>query len=116
MRAQAWKMAGLAMAVMGSLTLAQAGKGECCEKEKQSRKNKEGQRPSREEMKQRFDADGDGKLNEEERTAARKASKKHERKQKKRKKTLKRFDADGDGKLNEEERTAARKASKKKKS
>lgn len=66
----------------------------------------------------RFDKDGDGKLSDTERAAARKA---HEERGgragqpggaegKLREEVLKRFDKDGDGKLNEEERTAAKKA------
>lgn len=53
----------------------------------------------------KFDLDGDGKLNQEERKAARKAMHEHHRQ-----KMLEKFDTDGDGKLSEEERKAAREA------
>ena len=49
----------------------------------------------------KFDKDGDGKLNEEERAEARKTM------EARRQEALKKFDKDGDGKLNEEERKAA---------
>ena len=66
----------------------------------------------REEMTKKFDKDGDGKLNDEEREAARKefggrgrgpggAGGREE--------FMKKFDKDGDGKLSDEEREAARK-------
>lgn len=53
----------------------------------------------------KFDADGDGKLNEEERKAAREAMKEHHRQ-----KMLEKFDTNGDGQLSHDERKAARKA------
>lgn len=58
----------------------------------------------------KFDLDGDGKLNKEERKAAHEAMKEHRRakKQEHRQKMLEQFDTDGDGKLSEEERKAAR--------
>lgn len=57
-----------------------------------------------------FDLDGDGKLNDKERKAARDAMREQRRakKQEHRQKMLEQFDADGDGKLSEEERKAAR--------
>ncbi|MFD2257671.1 hypothetical protein ACFSSA_13390 [Luteolibacter algae] len=51
-----------------------------------------------------FDKDGDGKLNEEERQAARAAHK--EMMEARKKEVLKKFDADKDGKLNESEKEA----------
>lgn len=57
-------------------------------------KRGEGDRPIPPEILEKFDADKDGKLNEDERKAAREAH-------------LKEFDKDGDGKLSEEERKAA---------
>jgi hypothetical protein len=64
---------------------------------------KKGGRPPRGEMRERmlreYDKDGDGKLNEEERKAARDAREQR---------MLKEFDKDGDGKLSDEEREAAR--------
>ena len=67
------------------------------------------------EILKRFDKDGDGKLNEAERAAAKKA---HDERGgqagggdgKRREEIIKRFDKDGDGKLNEAERAAAKKA------
>ena len=56
-----------------------------------------GNRPVPQEMLKKFDKDGDGKLNEDERKAAGQARKAE---------MLKRFDKDGDGKLSEEEREA----------
>ena len=71
------------------------------------------------EILKRFDKDGDGKLNDTERAAAKKA---HEEKGgrpgqaggdagdgKLREEIIKKFDKDGDGKLNEQERAAAKK-------
>ncbi|MCU0796274.1 MAG: EF-hand domain-containing protein [Akkermansiaceae bacterium] len=51
---------------------------------------------------EKFDADGDGKLNQEERKAAMQALR--ERMEKRREEMLAKYDKDGDGKLNEEER------------
>ena len=70
------------------------------------------------EILKRFDKDGDGKLNDAERAAAKKA---HDEKGgrpgqagggdgKHREEIVKRFDKDGDGKLNDQERAAAKKA------
>jgi len=57
---------------------------------------------------EKFDKDGDGKLNEEERAAAKAAfQNKHPEA---REKVIAHFDKDGDGKLNEEERAAAKAA------
>ena len=58
-------------------------------------------RPSREKMLKKFDADGDGKLNAEEKAEVLK--KMNARK----KEMVSAFDKDGDGKLNEEERKTA---------
>ncbi len=58
----------------------------------------------REKLLERFDTDGDGKLDETERAAAREA------RQEFHKKVLEKFDTDGDGKLDEAEREAAREA------
>ncbi|QTN31297.1 EF-hand domain-containing protein [Akkermansiaceae bacterium] len=72
------------------------------------------QRPERKlppEMLKKFDKDGDGKLSEEERAAARAAlANRPDRKLPP--EMLAKFDKDGDGKLNEEERKAAREAMK----
>ena len=56
---------------------------------------------------EKFDKDGDGKLNEEERQAARAAGK--ERMEAKRKEMIAKFDKDGDGELSEAERAEMRK-------
>jgi len=58
----------------------------------------------------KFDKDGDGKLNEEERQAA-KAARKEMMKARKAE-MLEKFDKDGDGELNEEEKKAMREAMK----
>lgn len=73
----------------------------------------EGDHPKREvppEAIEQFDEDGDGKLNEDERKAAReaRAAKMKERRQA----MLDKFDTDGDGELNEDERAAMREAMK----
>ena len=91
------------------------------------RDGERGRRPSpemRKKLLEKFDADGDGKLNEAERSKARAEMKKRRGDRKPgegrpgprgprspefRKKMLEKFDADGDGKLNEEERAKARK-------
>jgi Ca2+-binding EF-hand superfamily protein len=65
----------------------------------------------REKALEKFDANGDGELDENERAAAKEAFK--ERKGEMREKALEKFDADGDGKLNEAEREKARDAWKK---
>ena len=80
---------------LGSITLAQAKPGEG-----------KGKRPHLSEEKkaeliQKFDADGDGELNEEERGNAREAMKAE---------MLAKYDTDGDGELSKEEKTAAFKA------
>jgi len=56
--------------------------------------------PMRGMLLRRFDKDGDGKLNDEEKAAAKAAREEH----------VKKFDKDGDGELNQEERKAAREA------
>jgi Ca2+-binding EF-hand superfamily protein len=60
------------------------------------------------EMMQRFDKDGDGQLNDEEKAAAKSAM--QQRQGEMRGEALKRFDANGDGKLDDAERAAAREA------
>ncbi len=63
------------------------------------------------EILERFDADKDGKLNEEEREAAKAAM--GERMKARKAEMLKKFDKDGDGKLSEEEEAAMREERKK---
>jgi hypothetical protein len=60
----------------------------------------------------KFDKDGDGKINEEERAAAKAA--REEMQAARKKEVLEKFDKDGDGKLNDEERMAAHEGMKKK--
>jgi len=67
-----------------------------------------GKRPHKGEMLKRFDKDGDGKLSEAERQAAREGLKQH--KGEFRDKLKAKFDKDGDGKLSEEEKMAAKEA------
>ena len=57
---------------------------------------------------ERFDANGDGELDETERAAARAAMK--ARREAKRREILERFDGDGDGQLNDEEKAVAKAA------
>lgn len=67
------------------------------------------QRPHRKvspEMIAKYDKDGDGKLNEEERAALR--ADRMEMREARKKEMLAKYDKDGDGKLNEEERAAAK--------
>ncbi|MCA9291942.1 MAG: hypothetical protein KDA25_12490 [Phycisphaerales bacterium] len=65
--------------------------------------------PDRGRMYQQFDADGDGRLDETERAAARQAMEGMlEREEARRREMLTRFDADGDGFLDEVERRALR--------
>ncbi|MEN8756293.1 MAG: EF-hand domain-containing protein [Akkermansiaceae bacterium] len=59
---------------------------------------KKGPRPLPQEIVEKFDTDGDGKLNKEERKAAFEARKAE---------MLQKYDKDGDGKLSEDERKAA---------
>ncbi len=58
----------------------------------------------------KFDKDGDGELNEEERAAAK--AEREEKMKEKKQEMIAKFDKDGDGELNEEERKAARAAGK----
>lgn len=76
------------------------------EKPERDRKNRV-DRPIPREILEKFDKDGDGKLSEDERKAARKElMEKHEAH---RKEILAKYDTDGDGELSEEERKAMRK-------
>jgi Ca2+-binding EF-hand superfamily protein len=63
---------------------------------------------------EKFDKDGDGKLNDEELAAAKKAQS-GKRERVKQSDVIKEFDKDGDGKLNAEEKAEARKAAKERK-
>jgi hypothetical protein len=77
------------------------------EKEDGKEGRKHPDRPFPREVMEKFDKDGDGKLNEQERAAAKEAMKAREEAYKK--EMLAKFDKDGDGELNEEEREAAKK-------
>ncbi|MEQ9065346.1 MAG: EF-hand domain-containing protein, partial [Gimesia chilikensis] len=70
----------------------------------QAEEGKKGQRPNREEILKKFDKDGDGKLNEEERSAARAARGEKGGQGFNREEFMKKFDKNGDGKLDENER------------
>ena len=63
---------------------------------------------------EKFDKDGDGKLNDEEMAAAKKAQS-GKRERVKKSDVIKEFDKDGDGKLNEAEKAAAKAAAKERK-
>lgn len=71
-------------------------------------------RPNLQQLLKEFDKDGDGKLSEQERAAAREFVQKRQAgnfgQRRIPEQVLKRFDKDGDGKLNEQEQAAARKA------
>ena len=67
------------------------------------------QRPNREEIIKKFDKDGDGKLNEDERAEARKAWQARSGGGRWAE-IIKKYDKDGDGKLSDEEKAEAKKA------
>lgn len=79
--------------------------------------NAQEEKPDRPERKvpprilEKFDADGDGKLNKEEREAAKAA--RGERMKERKQEMLEKFDKDGDGELNDEEKAAMKEAMKK---
>ncbi|MBT4664917.1 MAG: hypothetical protein HOB63_00190 [Opitutae bacterium] len=94
-----------------SLTLA-FGLGGLWAEDKPAKKERKpapqrGAPPNREAILKKFDKDGDGKLNEEERAEARKSFG-GGRPPRPPAELIKKFDKDGDGKLNEEERAALR--------
>lgn len=68
--------------------------------------NREEMEARRAEFMKRYDKDGDGEINEEERAAMREEFEK--RREEARAEMLKQYDKDGDGEMSEEERTAAR--------
>lgn len=74
--------------------------------------DKEGKRPSKEEMLKKFDTDGDGKLSETEKAAAKAFKEANKGNRPSKEEILKKFDADGDGKLSETEKAAAKAAKK----
>lgn len=77
--------------------------------EEGKKKRPEGKLPP--EIIAKFDKDGDGKLNDEERAAAKAA--REEMMKARKAEMLKKFDTDGDGKLSDEEEAAMREARKK---
>ena len=93
------------------ITFLAAATGIIAEPEKKGKKlgSSEG-RPSREEVMKKFDKDGDGKLNEEEKAELRKKMAERGAGRKVPPFILEKFDKDGDGKLNGDERAEARKA------
>jgi len=86
MRVLVMCLAGMILGAGGLIYAEEAGE-QCGQKGKHGKKFLE-----------KYDKDGDGKLSEEERAAAKEAW------------MLKRYDKDGDGKLSEEEKKAMRKA------
>ncbi|MCP5536336.1 MAG: hypothetical protein H7A51_08905 [Akkermansiaceae bacterium] len=91
-------MTGIAAAIALSMTANAEGDGK--------KGPRDGKRPGgpHPELLKKFDKDGDGKLNEEERAAAKEAM------EARRAAFIKKHDTDGDGKLSDEEKKAAREA------
>ena len=119
MKAKTWRLAGLVMALMGAMTMANAGQGQrggAGDGQGHGKEGKKGPdgRPSREEMLKKYDKDGDGQLNEQERAALRadmeKRQGKRDGERPSREEMLEKFDTDGDGQLSEAERKAMRKS------
>lgn len=127
MKSQAWKIAGLALALSGSVAMAQTEsetnappemKGTKPNPEMRGRKpgpEMKRRKPAPEEVFKRFDADGDGSLSETERQAMDEVMLKRRERQggpqgrrPGREEMMKRFDTDGDGVLSEAEREAMR--------
>ncbi len=111
MRKMKWKVAGWIMALIGAASLAHAEQENPCKK---CNPCEGGQRPSREQMMQRFDVDGDGQLSRAEKETLRRERAKRNKgtqggQRPSREKVIQRFDTDGDGQLNETERVALRK-------
>ena len=121
MKTSVWIKAGMVLVLLGTVRLAEAkpadgGKGG----------NEGKNRPTREQILEKYDTDGNGELSDSEREVLKKdreqmrgghssgkrggSSGEHSR----REEMIKKFDADGDGMLSEEERTAAREAMQKK--
>lgn len=107
MQAKVWRVMGLTTALGATLAMAEAESGTNAVPHRGER-----QRPSREEILNRYDTDGDGALSETERQAM------HEDRDGRRggpppdmpprEELISQFDTDGDGKLNEAERSAMR--------
>ena len=106
--------AGMVVAILGAVSLAEA-------KLEEGGKGKGGEqgskRPTREQILEKYDTDGNGELSEEEREVI-KADRENMQGKRggqngprpSREEMIKKFDADGNGELSEEERQAAREA------
>jgi Ca2+-binding EF-hand superfamily protein len=118
MKSQAWKIAGLVLALGGTVAMTHAEPDTNDSRKKKGRKpgaEMKDQRPDREAILERFDADGDGTLNDAERQALRDAmaDRRHRPGEPPghrpgREEIMERFDTDGDGVLCESEREALR--------
>ena len=118
MKSQAWKIAGLVLALSGTVAVAHAESESNDSRKKKGQKpdsEMNGQRPDREEILERFDADGDGTLNEAERQAMHDAMPNRRYRaggppghRPSREEIMERFDTDGDGELSESERHVMR--------
>jgi len=106
--------AGLIMCVLGTVSMVQAkpgGDGEGRPERKGPGPEARGERPGREEMLKKYDADKDGKLSESELEQMKKDREgKRGKGRPGREEMLKRFDKDGDGELSDTERAEMRKA------
>ena len=106
MKSQAWKIAGIVVILCG--TTAMAKKAEKANAPPEGK----GSKPGPEEVMKRFDADGDGQLNEAELQAMYDARRNrpdgYQRHRPSREEIMGRFDTDGDGELSESEREAMR--------
>lgn len=112
MKSKIWLVAGMVVALGGSMALAAEG-GDA-----KPPPGTKGPKPGSEELLKRFDTDGDGKLNEAERQAMHEAMSQHNeemgrpgpkgRRPSREEMMLERFDTDGDGVLSEAEREAMR--------
>ena len=97
--------------VLLSISVLSLATGMIAKPEKGGKKPGSGEgRPSRQEVMKKFDKDGDGKLNEEEKAELRKKMAERGAGRRIPPLVLEKFDKDGDGKLNEDERATARKA------
>ena len=97
--------------VLLSISVLSLATGMIAKPEKGGKKPGSGEgRPSRQEVMKKFDKDGDGKLNEEEKAELRKKMAERGAGRRIPPLVLEKFDMDGDGKLNEDERATARKA------
>ena len=97
--------------VLLSISVLSLATGMIAKPEKGGKKPGSGEgRPSRQEVMKKFDKDGDGKLNQEEKAELRKKMAERGAGRRIPPLVLEKFDKDGDGKLSEDERATARKA------